>query len=286
MLAGVSESDAQVVEDLAAGRAIVPISRARSMIDGVIGVRVEDGNITALSARRCGLQELPDELAGLAQLRWLDVSSNTLRWLPAGLAELGALEELYVDDNRLVELARTPRLRVLDASNNPALGAVAVGDGLEFLYVAHCGLDALPALPATLRYLNADDNRLASVSVPDGVVELRLARNRLGALPHAPGARELHLRGNFLRELSPALGTLRRLEHLVLRDNTISVLPDEVAALAELRHLDVRTNLLGTIPPAVADLARLRKLDARWNPLRGPTAWADALRARGCLVYA
>jgi len=285
VLAGVSESDARVVDELAAGRAIVPISRARSMIDGVIGARVEDGRVTALSARRCGLQELPDELAGLECLRWLDVSSNTLRWLPGGLGELGQLAELFVDDNRLVELpALSAALRVLDASNNPALGDVPVGPALEFLYVARCGLDALPALPATLRYLNADDNRLGAVSVPDGVIELRLARNRLVALPAAAGVRELHLRGNFLRDLSP-LGTYVHVEHLVLRDNTISVVPDTIAALAELRHLDVRTNLIATLPLAVTELAQLRRLDARWNPLRGPTDWADQLRARGCLVY-
>lgn len=70
---------------------------------------------------------------------------------------------------------------------------------------------------------------------------------------------------------------------LELRDGRARAL--RLLPLIELElRLDARRgNPFRELPPSLLDLPRLEKLDLRW--LAGRFAVADALEARGCLVY-
>ena len=201
------------------------------------------------------------------------------------LDSLRALERLDVGGNRLQAL--------------PALPA-----SLRELYVDDNRLVALPALPA-LRVLDANRNQLASLPPLADIVFVYAASNRLASLPAITGVRYLNVGGNPLEAIDSlgdaALVELRMedarlaavpepvrrltaLRELHLRGNAIESLPSWIGELASLEVLDVRGNRLDDVPDSL--IARpLRKLDLRWNPLRRSRPQLATLAARGCLVY-
>ena len=288
----IANQDAGVVEELAAGRQIVEMNHARARWQGVIGVYTEDGRVTAITATRCELARIPDSITQLAQLERLDLSGNPLRELPAGIGKLAALRELYLYDCGLVALPALDgtALEVLDLNRNPGLAQLPALARLPlaFLYLESCGLNALPALPMSLRYLNVSSNPLGALPIGElaGLEELRAEYVRLHDTPialHRLGKlRELHLRGNGIRELPPVATAL---ETLGLRDNNFAELPASLAGHPNLIRLDLRGNFIDTVPAAIAELPKLRKLDLRWNPLRDPLDWYTGLVRRGCQVY-
>lgn len=87
-------------------------------------------NLQELRLRNDGLSVLPPEIGALKKLRLLDLSGNPINVLPDRFGELDALEELYLNEDRSLELekdleifARLPRLRILHLE----------GDGLSTL---------------------------------------------------------------------------------------------------------------------------------------------------------
>jgi Leucine-rich repeat (LRR) protein len=252
-------SDAGFVEQLAGARPIVELAHGRQRTEGVVGVAWRDGAVVAICAHRCGLQAVPDGLAGLAQLERLDVGGNQLAALPP-LPPL--LRQLYVDDNQLVRLPALPRLSVLDANRNRLEALPALAD-LDFAYLATNRLTRLPAITG-VRYLNIGGNPLGQLALDDAAIrELRAEQAQLHTL---------------------SIDRLAGLRELSLRGNDLVTLPDELARLTQLRVLDLRGNQLDTLPEALRSLP-LTKLDLRWNPLRTPPRWLGELTERGCLVY-
>lgn len=287
--------DAAIVEQLAGARQVVRMSYERARWEGVIGVMTDaDHRITAITATRCGLTELPAALGELERLERLDVSRNDLYELPGSLAALVRLRELYLYDNlaltELPALGALERLQVLDA-NRCSLGelpAIERLHELEYLYLEANGIAALPALPETLRYLNVNGTRLRSLeAVRDlsGLVELRADHTPLQDtldLGGLPKLRELYLAGHGYIELPPLPPAL---EVLGLRDNICTEIPASIAGHPSLSRIDLRGNFIDTVPAFVAELPRLRRLDLRWNRLRAPRDWLAALVARDVLVY-
>ena len=84
------------------------------------------------------VQELPESIGELKQLRVLNVGNNLLTALPASLGSLGTLEELVMNSNQLECLpsfiGRLSHLRVLIANSN------RIAEVAEELAGAHCHL--------------------------------------------------------------------------------------------------------------------------------------------------
>ena len=253
-------ADAQIIAELAAGRPIVDLAHPRQRTDGVIAVAWRDQAAVRVCAHRCGLTELPDQLADLTQLVRLDVGGNQLAALP----DLPAtLRELYIDDNQLAALPALPRLAVLDANRNRLTHLPPLAD-LAFAYLAENRLTELPPIH-DVRYLNVSDNPLGQL-----------------ALTTATGLRELRAERAQLRTLT--LDGLTDLRELALRGNQLADLPAAIATLTHLHILDLRANQLDDLPAGLRALP-LAKLDLRWNPLRVRPAWLDELAIGGCLVH-
>jgi Leucine-rich repeat (LRR) protein len=171
-----------------------------------------------------------------------------------------------------VDLAEYPALEVLDLNRNPRLGRLPDLDGLSrlrYLYAEELGLTDVPALPASLEYLNVANNRLAELPA----LEL-------------PRLRELRAGGNPIAALRPdAFAGTPALRLLSLRGCRLPRLPD-LAGLAGLRDLDLRANALRDIPAAVAALPALQRIDLRWNPMEAiPAALAPLARRGGVLWH-
>jgi hypothetical protein len=122
----------------------------------------------------------------------LDLAANNLTGtLPAALGDLYALQDLYVQDNRLTGLRALPAaLENLNCGGN-RLAALPELPELLTLACAGNALTALPELPATLRSLACDTNELAALpALPERLSLLSCSHNRLAGLPELPGLLE------------------------------------------------------------------------------------------------
>jgi hypothetical protein len=146
------------------------------------------------------LRKLPDDIASLNQLKWLNLQDNELRELPEVIASLTQLQGLELSNNQLRELpeaiASLTQLQTLNLSNNQ--------------------LTELPEAIASLTQLHT----------------LKLSNNQLTQLPEEIASltqlKELNLSNNQLTELPEAIASLTQLQELNLHNNPLN--PDLAAA--------------------------------------------------------
>jgi len=90
------------------------------------------GQLSSLNCSHAGIGEL-DGLSRFAALKTLRLSSNNIRNL-VEIGSIGELEELYLDNNRVVDpvpLYQLRALRFVDLSGNPALQCPQSGAFLQ-----------------------------------------------------------------------------------------------------------------------------------------------------------
>lgn len=202
--------------------------------------------------------------AGLANLRRLDLSENTVRFLPSGaLCSLPNLVELNLSKNEIgsiSDLSLTDpngqagiclrNLKSLDLSSNE-IGAVT-GTQLQ----GWQQLQKFNLKHNLIRYLDRDVFQLS----PD-LTTLDISNNQLSTLP-------------------AALFSTSKLVHLSLANNSISSISTQTFANQEnLQHLDLSGNLLSSAeikPGLFQGLSSLKELDISQNQidrLRKKTFW-------------
>ncbi|QEI08204.1 DUF1963 domain-containing protein [Pigmentiphaga aceris] len=119
------------------------------------------------------LQEIPDDIARLQNLKYLAFTSITgVKQIPAALAELRGLQKLYLTLSQITSIPE----------------AVLALPELEYCVLSHNHLAHLPAhITPSLRSLSVDDNQLATL--PEVLAELpalkylNIKRNPLVSLP-------------------------------------------------------------------------------------------------------
>ena len=229
----------------------------------------------------------PDSFAGMTGLKELDLSGNSLFFLPPGIFDdLSNLERLSLQGNYLVELseglfANLGKLRVLSiADNDPSYS----NDYAVRNYIHPAELNTLPAgLFEGLSALDSLDLRGNALSeLPAGLFEglsalysLYLGGNALSELPAGlfeglSALTSLDLGGNALSELPAGLfDGLTALRSLDLGGNALSELPAGLFdGLTALRSLDLGGNALSELPAGLIDgLSALDSLDLGGNAL-------------------
>ncbi|XP_072577548.1 podocan-like protein 1 isoform X3 [Vulpes vulpes] len=233
----------------------------------------------------------------------LSLSSNRLSYLPPSLPP--SLERLHLQDNLISKvprgaLSRQTHLRELYLQHNQltdsGLDATTFSKlhHLEYLDLSHNQLASVPAgLPRTLAVLHLGRNRIRWVEAARlrgarGLRYLLLQHNQLGAegLPAGAlrplrGLHTLHLYGNGLHRVPPALP--RRLRALVLPHNHVTTLgARDLAGLRGLAELNLAYNRLVSARVhrrAFRPLRALRSLDLAGNQLtRLPGGLPGSLR--------
>jgi hypothetical protein len=169
------------------------------------------------------LRKLPDDIASLNQLKWLNLQDNQLRELPEVIASLTQLQGLELSNNQLREMpeaiASLTQLQTLNLNNNQLTELP----------------EAIPSL-TQLQTLNLSNNQLTEL--PEAIASLTqlrmlyLSNNQLTQLPEEIASltqlKELNLSQNQLTELPEAIGTLTDLQKLYLGKNPLN--PDLAAA--------------------------------------------------------
>jgi len=174
------------------------------------------------------------ELSTLAQLDFLDITSNRMHAIPHAAIQPDRLRELRASMNALgacppalPRCAQLQRLVLVRCSLESVPEDVLALPQLELLDLARNGLSELPAVRGLgrLRELRVGRNNLsglpASLAPCERLVEVDLSHNALeGSIPAGLGAagslRSLNLGYNALSATIPDLGRLSRLEVLDL----------------------------------------------------------------------
>lgn len=206
--------------------------------------------------------EIPDTLAGLQLLRFLDLRDNDLRGpIPEALGRLDSLQGLNLPGNDLSgpipgALGRLSELAHLSLADNDLSGPVP---------------EVLGGL-SRLGHLSLADNDLSG-PIPEGLARLS---NLSG----------LFLQDNDLSgEIPEALGNLSNLVFLNLSHCDLSGgVPDTLGTLSRLWTLDLSVNpqLTGPLAPSLAELSDLKYFDFRGTGLCSPAdaafqAWLEGV---------
>ena len=103
--------------------------------DGMAALLSQLPHLQRLQLSGCGLQQLPlDDWAGISALRSLNLTSNSLSYLPGALHQAASLRQLKLNNN--------PQLAPTAQQLGPLLSCLPL---LEELELSHCGLKELPA---------------------------------------------------------------------------------------------------------------------------------------------
>ncbi|OIN56834.1 leucine-rich repeat domain-containing protein [Arsenicibacter rosenii] len=230
--------------------------------------------------------ELPDCLHRLSVLEVLDLESDSLTALPAGVFGLSNLRELNLRENPLQQLpAAIGQLKELKTLglNETGLTTLPASIGqltkLEDLDLRNNQLTALPdelTRLTRLRSLNVFGNQLTSL--PANLTRLTQLRslvvlgNQLTQLPADLGKlrllHTLNIDQNAITALPESIGTLDSLQRLFIGENQLTLLPEGLAKLRNLRELYIGRNKLGALPASLGSLAKLESFHLSENPIR------------------
>jgi Leucine-rich repeat (LRR) protein/HPt (histidine-containing phosphotransfer) domain-containing protein len=248
-------------------------------------------SLTSLNIISHTLQELPNEISNLTNLRSLLISNSrghsTFTSLPPQITQLCNLESLNLCWNRITDIPASivnmTSLRRLNISNNsleiipPELGQMT---RLKRLNLSENKLRNIPDSIGELACLDRlilSRNNLTHIS--DKVFEnlnnlqiVDLQHNKLTELPTTiarNNIRELIANNNFLEKIPSNVGTgLPRLKKLILHENRLSSLPTKLDGLSSLKHLSLSGNHLEQIPSAIGTMSNLRVLQLSHNKLQ------------------
>lgn len=204
-------------------------------------------------------------LAGLRELRYLDLSDNSLISTPAGLfCSLASLSGLNLSSNRLQDVASLGFNGAAVNNSNNGNNNNNNNECLQELTELDLSWNGISELhPLSLRSLR----KLQSLSLQHNGLA-HLADQSLAGLE---SLRTLNLSSNQLSVLPPdVFSDCRELRELSLHRNQLSVLPlGSLAGLSQLQVLDLSHNNLGPVHhrDTFAGLVRLVVLNAGHNAI-------------------
>ncbi|KAK2707154.1 leucine-rich repeat-containing protein 58-like [Artemia franciscana] len=233
------------LDNLAMGRtmeqiALVPNESTESSECQTQQVSEKTGLYETILLLHNDLVTMPVEVLYFHNLRLLDLSSNSLTFLPDVIIELKHLTSLIIknnclDENGLPKNFGRLRLRELNLSGN------------HFTRFPEQVYDM-----TTLKYLYIGGGSITGFS---------------GRIAKLQRLQILYLGGNQLQEIPAQVGLLSHLQVLNLSENHLESLPTSIAALKQLKSLLLHKNRLTTLPQEIAKLGGLMELSLRDNPL-------------------
>lgn len=239
---------------------------------------------------------LPNSLAGLEQLRVLNLSSNVFTGpLPQGLFRLQHLQFLDLSSNSfngfIPSTASLPSIRVFDISGNSFSGPLphppAGSLNLTKFIIGKNEFDSLTDASSIcntslkIQVLDLSSNRFTG-SIPPGIshcrslTDLYLNSNHFsGNLPDdlfgMTTLRKLLIHGNRLSgQLDRRIQNLKNLVYLDVSDNDFTgVMPDIFNSLTKLEHFSASYNSFSGMLPETLSSHTLIHLDLRENGFQG-----------------
>ncbi len=207
--------------------------------------------LRSLTLYSCGLTSIA-ELKGALDLKYLDLSENTLRNITA-ISGMTALEELYLSNNALTDLSALSgltQLRVLKVDHNSLSSVEPI-----------CNLKNLQQLSISSNKLYS----LGSVQNLTGLTHLSAANNNLTdirGLENCTHMQELDISNNSIADIT-LLSSMTQLMRLNFANNTVTALP-VFSKESMLVSIDGSSNLLISIAE-LSDLQALNVVSMDYN---------------------
>lgn len=130
-------------------------------------------SVYKLQLRKLPNHLFPEEICNFSNLRWLDVSKNKLREIPASIGKLTELEYFNASRNKLTSVPYTigflKKLRILILNQNEIVALpkeVGNLENLENLDLWSNELDQFPASMSQLKNLKRVDMRVININDP------------------------------------------------------------------------------------------------------------------------
>ncbi len=165
-------------------------------------------------------------LGKLTALKWLNMSHNNLKMIPASVRCVKSLEVLKLDHNELKDVPEE------------------IGE-LEDLIWLILNDNKIRRFPESIRKLKS-------------LEELHLDHNKLVELPNSIGDLKslvkLYLKNNLLEILPNKIVGLQSLRQLSLSDNLLSNLPEEIIEMKSLRGVGLKNNKITRRLPVIVSL--------------------------------
>jgi Leucine-rich repeat (LRR) protein len=201
------------------------------------------------SLKKNALFELPPAcLAGWKGLRFLDLSENQLKAIPAEIGQCILLERCILNNNQIDALPETlgqcTSLTEFQAASNKLTAVPETLGGCAKLKVLSLGANAIAEIPGAVFA------RMTELE------ELYLFNNKLSSLPSeigaAKGLRTLSLSGNSLKSLPDEVGEFAQLKECYLMNNPLSSLPEAVSGWASVTDFVSKGCKLKSLPAGVS----------------------------------
>ncbi|KAI1824486.1 protein phosphatase 2C [Xylaria intraflava] len=227
------------------------------------------------------IDKFPITLCALDCLIYLDVSFNSIGYLPEEIGNLRSLEKFVITNNRLTgslpsTFGRLANLRELDLKFNTLTSIDVISElpKLEVLSADHNHISQFVGSFERVRSLKLNANPITKFDIVNPVPTLKLLNLSNAQLASIDGAfnnmvnlERLNLDRNYFVSLPSTIGNLRRLEHFSIAHNSVGELPPEIGCLTELRILDVRGNNIRKLPMDIWWANKLETLNASSNVL-------------------
>lgn len=241
--------------------------------------------IEILNLTSSKLENFPEDIGDISELRYLLISENRFKELPKIIGSLSQLKILEISENQLQELPESIsnlyQLEKLDVSGNQLKKLPESIGKLYQLKELNVSGNQLKELPESigklsqLKYLNISGNQLKELPVGIGKLsqleDLIASRNQLQKLPYIIGNLSqligLELDENQLEEIPKSIGYLPELGRLMISSNQLQKLPDSFENLTELRRLDIENNQLKEALKSIGNLSKLEEIAISGNQL-------------------
>ena len=224
-----------------------------------------------------GLATLPSSISCLTSLEILDVSENTLSYIPSKLWELKCLQQLFLNNCGIEKLSTGLKdmesLRIFYLNNNR----------LSFFEFSE--------LPPNLVQLSLSHNAIRNVNgmLTQKIESFDISHNFIEELPinifdSATTLSACHLGNNKLKSIPPSFVNLTSIIRIIVCKNQFKSLPFDFGKLRTLRVLDISGNEITQLPESIVEL-RLREWNCEDNPLRNPPLEVALKGPRSMKIY-
>ncbi len=202
-----------------------------------------------------------------------------------------------INANNIIEIQYFKKLDTLNCSDNHSLNALpALPASLTYLECAASNFYSLPNLPASLTYLDCSDNELINLpQLPTSLTYLNCQYNKLDSLPELP-ATLTYLDCSF-NELPKLPKLPLSLSSLICQKNKLDSLPEIPVALISLNCTYNQLTSLPALPTSLYFLgcnnntltslpelpASLNELDCESNELMSLPTLPDSLQMLYCM---
>jgi len=222
------------------------------------------------------IDELPNSICELTNLRELNIQGNELTELPENIGRLQKLKFVNLSRNNLEILPKSfenlTNLIRLDVSyNRLSVLPQKIGNLLQLIYL-DLGFNKLQVLPDSF----------------GGLVNLQklyLHNNQFANLPEYIAdfidLRELRMDKNSLTKLPISIGNLSELREFILYNNMLAEIPEEIGDIKNLSELRLENNNIVDLPSSIIKLKKIKILALDNNPLTPElaAAYKQGLRA-------